>query len=222
MKTLRVALAQINTTVGDINGNVDKIIHYLRRAEEASSDIVVFPELAVTGYPPEDLLLKPQFVRDNLKGRERIQKLVGDIVAVVGFVDVNKHIYNAAAVMHHGRLVDAYHKMYLPNYGVFDEFRYFQAGKRYPVYRIGNVHVGVSICEDIWYPDGPYHFQALGGAEIIININASPYSIRKSDVREKMLSTRASDNRVVIAYLNAVGGQDELVFDGHSLIFDQD
>lgn len=221
MKTLRLALAQINTTVGDIEGNVEKIVRYLRSAERESADIVVFPELCVTGYPPEDLLLKPQFVRDNVRGRDRVMSAVGDLVAIVGFVDINTHIYNAAAVMHRGRVVDCYHKMYLPNYGVFDEFRYFQAGRRYPVYKIGGVHVGLSICEDIWYPEGPSHVQALAGAELVININASPYSVGKWEVRERMLSTRALDNRVVVAYLNAVGGQDELIFDGHSLIFDQ-
>lgn len=221
MKSLRVALAQINTTVGDIEGNVEKILRYLKSAEKESADIVVFPELCVTGYPPEDLILKPQFVRDNMRGRDRVMSAVGDVMAVVGFVDVNTHVYNAAAVMHRGTLVDCYHKMYLPNYGVFDEFRYFQAGRRYPVYRICGIHVGLSICEDMWYPEGPSHIQSLAGAELVININASPYSIGKWEVRERMLSTRALDNRVVVAYLNAVGGQDELIFDGHSLIFDQ-
>jgi NAD+ synthase (glutamine-hydrolysing) len=221
MKTLRLALAQMNPTVGDITGNVEKIIASVHRAVEMAADIVVFPELAVTGYPPEDLLLKPQFIGDNIRGRDRIAEAVGDIIAVVGFVDVNKDIYNAAAVIYEGKIIDVYQKMYLPNYGVFDEFRYFQAGKRIPLYRVCGVHVGINICEDIWYPDGPYHEQALGGAELIININASPYSIGKSAVRERMISTRALDNGVIIAYLNTVGGQDELVFDGHSLVFDQ-
>lgn len=222
MKTFRIALAQINTTVGDIKENVNRIIDYIGRATSAKADMVIFPELSVTGYPPEDLLLKPQFIRDNIKGLESIRESVGDIVAVVGFVDMNSDIYNSAAIVCRGELVDVYHKIYLPNYGVFDEFRYFQAGKRFPVYRISGVSVGVNICEDIWYPDGPHHVQALSGAEVIVNINASPYSIGKSVLRERMLSTRAVDNGVILAYLNTVGGQDELVFDGNSLIFDQD
>lgn len=222
MKTFRVALAQINTTVGDIKGNVDLIIDYIGRATSERADMVIFPELSVTGYPPEDLLLKPQFVRDNIKGLDRIRQSVGDIVAVVGFVDMNSDIYNSAAILCRQELVNVYHKIYLPNYGVFDEFRYFQAGNIYPVYRISGISVGVSVCEDIWYPDGPHHIQALSGAELIVNINASPYSIGKSALRERMLSTRALDNGVILVYLNAVGGQDELIFDGNSVIFDQD
>lgn len=221
MKSLRVALAQINLTVGDIGGNADKIVHHIRKAGEADADIVVFPELAITGYPPEDLLMKPQFIQDNIKELERIKDSVEDTVAVVGFVDMEEDIYNAAAVLYQKHIIDRYHKVFLPNYGVFDEMRYFQAGVRYPVYKIAGVNVGINICEDIWYPDGPYHFQALSGAELIININASPYSIGKSALRETMLSTRAIDNEIVIVYLNIVGGQDELVFDGHSLIFNQ-
>ncbi len=221
MKSIRIALAQINLTVGDIKGNADKIIDYIQKAKISDADIVVFPELAITGYPPEDLLLKPQFINDNLNALEVIKEATEDIVAVVGFVDLEDDIFNAAAIIYDGEIVDRYHKVFLPNYGVFDELRYFQAGTRYPVYEIAGVNVGVNICEDIWYPDGPYHFQALSGAEIIININGSPYSIGKAEIREKMLSTRAIDNEIVIAYLNLVGGQDELVFDGHSMIIDQ-
>ncbi len=221
MRTLRLALAQINPTVGDLDGNTEKIIHYLRTAEEYSADIVAFPELSVTGYPPEDLLLKPQFILDNLDALRKIKEEVWDITAIVGFVDRKNDIYNAAAILHNKTLVDIYHKMYLPNYGVFDEFRYFQVGTRYPVYTIGDVTIGVNICEDIWYPEGPARIQSLLGAEVIININASPYHIDKSAFREKMLSTRATDNVVAIAYLNTVGGQDELVFDGHSLVLDE-
>ncbi|GBE00258.1 glutamine-dependent NAD(+) synthetase [bacterium BMS3Abin07] len=221
MKLIRVALAQINLTVGDIHANGEKIINYIQKAEDLSADIVVLPELAVTGYPPEDLLLKPQFIKDNMREMDRIKEAVGDILGIVGFVDMDEDIYNAAAVIYKGEIIDRYHKVYLPNYGVFDELRYFQAGDRYPVYKVAGVDIGINICEDIWYPDGPYHFQALRGAEMIININASPYSIGKSQIREKMLTTRALDNEVVVAYLNMVGGQDELVFDGHSLIVDQ-
>lgn len=221
MKTLRLALAQINSTVGDLEGNTEKIIDYIRKAEEHSADLVVFPELSVTGYPPEDLLLKPQFIRDNLDALRRIKEEVWDITAIVGFVDRKNDIYNAAAILHNKNIADIYHKMYLPNYGVFDEFRYFQVGTRFPLYNIGDVTIGVNICEDIWYPEGPAHIQSLFGAEVIININASPYHVGKAAYRETMLSTRASDNAVVIAYLNAVGGQDELVFDGHSVVVNE-
>lgn len=221
MRPLRIALAQINPTVGDLEGNTDKIVRYIRMAEDGSADIVVFPELAVTGYPPQDLLLKPQFIKDNLDALGKIKEEVWDITAIVGFVDRKTDIYNAAAVLYNKTVVDIYHKMYLPNYGVFDEFRYFQVGTRFPVYTIGDVTIGVNICEDIWYPEGPAHVQSLFGAELIININASPYHIGKSAFREKMLSTRATDNAVMIAYINTVGGQDELVFDGQSLVFDE-
>lgn len=221
MKTLRLALAQINPTVGDLEGNTEKIIDHIRKAEEHSADLVVFPELSVTGYPPEDLLLKPQFIRDNLDALRRIKEEVWDITAIVGFVDRKNDIYNAAAILHNKNIADIYHKMYLPNYGVFDEFRYFQVGTRFPLYNIGDVTIGVNICEDIWYPEGPAHIQSLFGAEVIININASPYHVGKAAYRETMLSTRASDNAVVIAYLNAVGGQDELVFDGHSVVVNE-
>ena len=221
MKILRIALAQINTTVGDLEGNTKKIIASIERALESGADIVAFPELSVTGYPPEDLLLKPQFIRDNMDALNEIVSATGDIVAIVGFVHRSDDIYNAAAVIHNRRLIDVYHKTYLPNYGVFDEFRYFQTGSRCPVYRAGDILFGVSICEDIWYPDGPPTIQALHGAEVLININASPYHIRKVIERERMLSTRASDNTAIVCYVNAVGGQDELVFDGGSMVIDE-
>jgi NAD+ synthase (glutamine-hydrolysing) len=219
---MRIALAQINPTVGDLEGNVSKIIDYLQRAKRLDADLIAFPELAVTGYPPEDLLLKSQFIDDNLQALKRIQESVSDITAIVGFVDRKNDIYNAAALMHNKEIIDVYHKMYLPNYGVFDEYRYFQAGVRYPIYRIGDAWIGINICEDIWYPEGPARIQSLAGAEVILNINASPYHIGKGRLREEMLSTRAFDNIVILAYLNTVGGQDELVFDGHSLILDQE
>ncbi len=221
MKTLRLALVQLNPTVGDLAGNVRKIILNIQRARDAGADIVAFPELAITGYPPEDLLLKPQFIDDNLSALQEVKDAVEDLVAVVGFVDKEADIYNAAAILYNREVVDIYHKMYLPNYSVFDEMRYFQAGDEYPVYRVGDALVGVNICEDIWYPDGPARVQALAGAEVIVNINASPYQMGKASFRERMLSTRASDSTVIVAYLNMVGGQDELVFDGHSLVFDE-
>ena len=221
MRSLRIALAQINPTIGDFEGNTSKILSCIKKAKKVGVQLVAFPELAITGYPPEDLLLKTKFIEDNLDALKKIQKNVGDITVIVGFVDRKDDIYNAAAIIYNKRLIDTYHKMYLPNYGVFDEYRYFQAGTRCPIYQIGDTWIGVNICEDIWYPEGPARLQALAGAEVIININASPYHIGKGKFREDMLSTRASDNLVMVAYLNTVGGQDELVFDGHSIILDQ-
>ena len=220
-KTLRLAMAQINVVVGDIDGNAQKIIEWMRRAADAGADIVTFPELAVTGYPPEDLLLKPHFIDANLTALSQIAAQSENITAVIGFVDRKDDIFNAAAIAQGGKVVSVYHKMYLPNYGVFDEFRYFHAGSLSPVFKIGDATVGVSICEDIWYPDGPYFHQALsGGAHILINISSSPYHAGKRRWRERMLATRATDNTVVVAYTNLVGGQDELVFDGDSMVFD--
>jgi NAD+ synthase (glutamine-hydrolysing) len=221
MKSLRIALAQINPTVGDLKGNTEKIIHYIQEARRREAQIVAFTELAVTGYPPEDLLLKPRFIEDNLQAVETITAETAGIIAVVGFVDRKNDIYNAAAVMGEGTIFDIYHKMYLPNYGVFDEMRYFQAGTRQPVYRLGEIGFGVNICEDIWYPDGPARLQTLGGAELIININASPFDMGKAEIRQEMLATRARDFDCVVAYVNTAGGQDELVFDGGSLVFDE-
>jgi NAD+ synthase (glutamine-hydrolysing) len=219
---LRLAMAQINVTVGDIEGNAQKCLEWMDRARDADADIVTFPELALTGYPPEDLLLKPQFIDANLAALEKVVSRTRDITAILGFVDRKDDIFNAAAIAQNGKLITAYHKIYLPNYGVFDEFRYFQAGNRCPVLQIGQATIGVSICEDIWYPDGPVFQQSLsGGAEVIINISSSPYHAGKGRWRERMLATRAADNTVIVAYNNLVGGQDELVFDGDSLVFDE-
>ncbi len=219
---LRLAMAQINVVVGDIDGNAQKVVEWIDRARDMDADIVTFPELALTGYPPEDLLLKPQFIDSNLSALETVIGRTHDITAIIGFVDWQDDIFNAAAVAQNGKIVTTYHKMYLPNYGVFDEFRYFQPGNRCPVLQIGDATVGVSICEDIWYPDGPVFLQALsGGAELIINISSSPYHAGKRRWRERMLATRAADNTVIVAYNNLVGGQDELVFDGDSLVFDE-
>lgn len=221
MKTIRIALCQINPTVGDFSGNVQKIIRFMEEADKFCPDIIAFPELAIAGYPPEDLLLKPQFISDNLNALKHVQEKVHDSIVIVGFIDKKDDIYNAAAIIHKGEIIDVYHKIHLPNYGVFDEFRYFQVGMRYPVYEVGDIIFGVNICEDIWYPEGPTTTQSLAGAELIININASPFHIAKSKFRKKMLSTRAFDSNVIIAYLNMAGGQDELVFDGHSFVIDQ-
>ncbi len=221
MLALRVALAQVNSTVGDLAGNTAKIIDYIDRARAAGVDLVAFPELAVTGYPPEDLLLKPRFIKDNLDRVRAIASCTKGIAAVVGFVDADDDIYNAAAILHDGAVTGVYHKAYLPNYGVFDEERYFRRGREQPIYVIAGVRVGVGVCEDIWYPTGPAATQAAAGAHVLVNINASPYHIGKREQREEMLATRAMDNGVIVCYLNAVGGQDELVFDGASVVFDQ-
>src|SRR4030043_2265482 len=209
MRSLRIALAQINPTIGDFEGNTSKILFCIKKAKKVGVQLVAFPELAITGYPPEDLLLKAKFIEDNLDALKKIQKNVGDITVIVGFVDRKDDIYNAAAIIYNKKLIDTYHKMYLPNYGVFDEVRYFQAGRRCSVYRSGDTCFGINICEDIWYPEGPMRMQTLSGAEVIININASPYRIGKGKSRENMLSTRSSDSIAIVVYLNTVGGQDE-------------
>jgi NAD+ synthase (glutamine-hydrolysing) len=220
VRSLRIGLAQINPTVGDFEGNTDKVLSYIADARAQGVDVVAFPELAVCGYPPEDMLFKPRFVDENLKCVSRIAADSNGITVIVGFADAKVDLYNAAAILHDGRLVDVYHKVYLPNYGVFDEDRYFQSGSRAPVYVISGVGVGANICEDIWYEAGPTTYQAYRGAEVIVNISASPYYVGRRRFRERMLATRASDNVAILAYVNLVGGQDELVFDGNSVIFD--
>ncbi len=222
MRTLRIGLCQINTTVGDIEGNTRKILDYIARGKKIKADLLVFPEMAVTGYPPEDLLLVPKFIEANLKAVKEIARATRSITAIVGFVDKDGDISNAAAILHNGRFIDAYHKTFLPNYGVFDENRYFRPGKENFVFTLKSTPIGPSICEDLWYPGDPIRTQTLqGGAELIVNISSSPYQAGKTDLRERMISTRASDNVAVVAYCNLVGGQDELVFDGASLIVDQ-
>ncbi|WP_457627652.1 NAD+ synthase [Persephonella sp.] len=222
MKKLRLALSQINCTVGDIEGNSEKIISAIHTAKKHEVDIIAFPELAVTGYPPEDLLLKPSFINKNLQYIEKIARESKDIISIVGFVDKVEDIYNAAAVLLNGEIVAKYHKNYLPNYGVFDEVRYFQRGNEIVLLNIQGYKVGLSICEDIWYPENPISIQAIEGAELVININASPYHIGKVRDREEMLKVRARDNLISIAYVNLVGGQDELVFDGNSIVVGPD
>ena len=219
-RTFRLALAQINPTVGDIPGNTAKILDYMERARQAQADLVAFPEMAICGYPPEDLLFKTPFLQDNVAAMERVVAASQDIAVVVGYVHVGTDITNAAALGYDGELIDTYHKMYLPNYGVFDEDRYFRRGDTCPVYTLNGVRVGVNICEDIWYPVGPIAVQRDAGAELIVNINASPFHAGKRVQREKMIATRAADNELFVAYVNTVGGQDELVFDGASLVYD--
>ena len=220
VRKFRLALAQINSTVGDIPGNTAKIIEYVERAREAQADMVAFPELAITGYPPEDLLFKTSFLQANVEAMRQVVAAAKGIAVVVGYVEMGPNIANAAAVGYDGRLIDTYQKMYLPNYGVFDEDRYFRRGDTCPVYTINGTVVGVNICEDIWYPVGSIAVQREAGAELIVNINASPFHAGKRAYREKMVATRAADNELFIAYVNTVGGQDELVFDGASLIYD--
>ena len=223
MKQLRAGLSQINPSVGDITGNTKKITEAIEAARGLDIDILCFPELAVTGYPPEDLLLKTEFIDDNIRALDEIKKHCRDNMAViVGFVDKKDDIFNSAAVIQRGEIIDIYHKLRLPNYGVFDENRYFQSERRFPVYSMGKMTFGVTICEDIWYPGEPIRSQVLlGNAQIIFNLSASPYYMGKPVARERMLATRAVDYNTIIAYCNMVGGQDELVFDGNSMFIDE-
>ena len=221
MARLRVALCQINPVVGDLGGNAEQIITAIGEAEDAGADVIVLPELAITGYPPEDLLFKPGFVADNLAALTKVAAATERGVAVVGFVDEQLDLYNAAAVCHRGEVRGTYHKQELPNYAVFDEQRYFAPGRgATQLFGIGGVRVGISICEDAWNPQGPIAAQAAAGAELVININASPYYLDRVAEREQMLATRAADASCCLVYVNCVGGQDELVFDGGSLIYD--
>src|SRR5579884_67051 len=238
MRSFRIAMVQMNPTVGDLDGNVKRIVGWLREARKAKADLVAFPALAVTGYPPEDLLLKPRFVADNRLALQEVVRECRDIAAVVGYVGqgvasdhksvsptvvpAGRHeLYNAAAVIAERRVAATYNKWFLPNYGVFDESRYFHPGRRLPIVTLNGTVLGVTICEDIWLPEGPTRIQAWAGAEVIVNINASPFHVGKSRYREQMLATRARENGVILTYTNTVGGQDELVFDGNSLILDQ-
>src|SRR5436190_10372114 len=221
MRRIRVGLAQINPTVGAIEANARLVLDWMERARAAGCDLVAFPELALTGYPPEDLLFKTAFIEANLRALADVARQSRGITAVVGYVDKRDDIFNAAAVLHDGAHAGTYHKQYLPNYGVFDENRYFQSGTESPVFALGDTTIAANICEDIWYPTGPTTLQALAGAELVVTINASPYYVGKAQFREKMLATRASDDIVCLAFVNTVGGQDELIFDGHSFIFNE-
>jgi len=221
LHNIRVGIAQINSTVGDLSGNTKKIMQSIDQAKSLGVDLLTFPELAITGYPPEDLLLKPQFIKQNRESLNKIIEHCSDIAVVAGFVDSDGDIYNAAAVLYNKKLVGVYHKFYLPNYGVFDENRYFQAGRECPVFIIYGIGIGVTICEDMWYEAGPAIVQAYAGAKVLVNISASPYHAGKGLFRERMLATRASDSVAIVVHNNLVGGQDELVFDGNSLIINE-
>ena len=221
-RTIRLALAQINLTVGDLPGNTARMLEYLERARGTGADIIAFPELATTGYPPEDLLFKRSFVDANVAAMEEVVAASNDIVVVLGYVQPREAgIANSAAVGFDGRLIDTYDKIFLPNYGVFDEERYFVKGGLCPVYEFGEIRIGVNVCEDIWYETGPSSVQRLAGAGLIININASPFHAGKSKYRrDNIVASRATENGLFVAYLNTVGGQDELVFDGNSMVCD--
>jgi NAD+ synthase (glutamine-hydrolysing) len=218
--TLRLALAQINTVVGDFAANEAKVRDRIAGARAAGAGLVLFPELALTGYPPEDLLLKEHFLSDAWASLNRVAAEARDIVAVVGYPERAEDVFNAAAVLADGGVRSVYRKVYLPNYGVFDEQRYFQSGTSGAVFSLGETRVGITICEDIWEPGPPLVDEALSGATLVLNLSASPYHAGKGRQREEMFRQRARDSAVVLAYCNLVGGQDELVFDGQSLVID--
>ena len=220
MAGLVLALAQVKSAVGDLEGNSRMIIDYTEKAAAAGADIVLFPELCLTGYPPEDLLLKTEFTRSSMAAINELASAVGDIIAVVGFAEADYDIFNSAAVLNKGKIRCIYRKTFLPNYGVFDEKRYFGAGNRNVVLDVAGTRVGVTICEDIWFPGGPVEEQvARGGAQIMLNLSASPFNRGKYEYRKRLISSRAMDGPVVVAYCNMVGAQDELVFDGGSCVY---
>lgn len=221
MDKLRIAVAQLNFSVGDITGNKNKILRYIKKAKDSNADIICFPELAITGYPPEDLLFNGSFIKENIKAINEIKKYCRSIIAVVGFADKQNDLFNAAAIISNGKIIDIYYKHHLPNYGVFDEKRYFKKGSKTVVYQLDKTVFGVNICEDIWIKGDPTKKQSLlGDAQIIINISSSPYHVSKVQQREEMLRTRARDYCCYVVFCNLVGGQDELVFDGHSCVID--
>ncbi|MDQ5821978.1 MAG: NAD+ synthase [Actinomycetota bacterium] len=219
---MRLALAQINTVVGDLDGNRDRILGRLEEAKGAGADVVLFPELAITSYPPEDLLLRPGFIRAAEQTLEEVARACRGIVALVGVPHFDRDLYNACAVCAGGEVRALYHKRFLPNYGVFDEDRYFAPGRELVLLEHGGVLIGPTVCEDVWQPGPPATDLALAGAELVANISASPFHVGKDREREAMLVTRARDNSCFLAFCNAVGGQDELIFDGHSLVLDDE
>jgi len=219
---MRLALAQINTIVGDLDGNRDRILGRLEESKEAGADLALFPELAITSYPPEDLLLRPGFIRAAEQTLEEVARACRGIVALVGTPHFDRDLYNACAVCAGGEVRAIYHKRFLPNYGVFDEDRYFAPGRELVLLEHGGVLIGPTVCEDVWQPGPPATDLTLAGAELIANISASPFHVGKDREREAMLVTRARDNSCFLAFCNAVGGQDELIFDGHSLVLDDE
>ena len=219
---MRVALAQLNVVVGDLDGNVARISSAVEEAKRAAADLVVLPELAVTGYPPEDLLLRPGFIRAAREAVDEVARGCEGIVALVGGPAFDRDLANAAFVCAGGAVQGVYRKQFLPNYGVFDEHRYFAPGRELLLLRLGDVLVGPTICEDVWQPGPPATDLALAGATLLVNLSASPYHGGKAEDREEMLVTRARDNAAYVAFCNLVGGQDELVFDGHSVVLDDE
>jgi NAD+ synthase (glutamine-hydrolysing) len=219
---LKLALCQMNPTVGDVDGNERKIADGLEAALAAEAQLVLFPELAITGYPPEDLLLKEHFLADARAALDRIAEQARGIVALIGFPERADDVYNACAVIADGSVRGVYRKVYLPNYGVFDEERYFQAGPGGALIEVGDVTIGLTVCEDIWEPGPPASDEALAGATLLVNLSASPYYASKGQERERMLVQRARDSLAAVAFCALVGGQDELVFDGHSLVIDHE
>ena len=217
---MRLALAQMNTVVGDLDGNCERILGRLEEARSAGADLVLFPELAITGYPPEDLLLRPGFLRATAEALERVAAETRGLAALIGTPHLDRDLFNGCAVCVDGEVRGIYRKMFLPNYGVFDEDRYFQSGRELLLVRCGETLIGPTVCEDIWQPGPPATDLALAGAHVIANISASPFHLGKGSEREEMLATRARDNSCWIAFVNAVGAQDELIFDGHSLVLD--
>src|SRR2546423_902022 len=219
---MRIALAQIDTVVGDLDGNRERILRRLEEARGLGADLVCFPELAVTGYPPEDLLLRPAFIREARRSLERIASETTEIVALVGAPLLDRDLHNTCAVLAEGEIRTVYPKRFLPNYGVFDEDRYFAPGRRLFLLRQGDVLIGPTVCEDLWQPGPPMTELALAGAQLVTNLSASPFHVGKDREREEMLVVRARDNSCYVAFCNAVGAQDELVFDGHSVVIDDE
>ena len=219
---MRLALAQMNTVVGDLDGNLERITARLEEAKDAGAELVLFPELATTGYPPEDLLLRPGFLKAAAKTLDAVAAKTKGIAALVGAPHLDRDLFNACAVCVDGEVRAMYRKQFLPNYGVFDEDRYFQPGNELVLLRCGETLVGPTVCEDIWQPGPPATDLALAGAHVVANISASPFHLGKGAEREEMLATRARDNSCWIAFVNAVGAQDELIFDGHSLVLDEE
>lgn len=221
MNTVRVAVAQINTIVGDLAGNTEKMLFCINQARDRYADLIVFPELAITGYPPEDLLLKPHFIKENLRYLSKAAKATKDIIVIAGFVDKGQGgIYNSAGILTNRKILYAYHKIHLPNYGVFDEKRYFKSGRKNAILKARDFSFAVNICEDIWVPGDASERHILGAAQFLINISASPYHLAKIKERRALLVKKAKRFKIPIVYCNLIGGQDELIFDGRSAIFD--
>jgi NAD+ synthase (glutamine-hydrolysing) len=237
MEDFKIGLAQINPIVGDLTGNTEKIISFIEKAKRRKAHLVVFPELAVTGYPPKDLLLKKEFIEKNKQKLEQIRLHTHDVAAIVGFVDAvssskkniydvsavpfKKSLYNAAALIKNKEIIGVQYKTHLPSYDVFDEKRYFQPADKVHVFTIDGLRLGINICEDIWVDDGPTCQQVSKGAELIVNISASPFYAGKSKLRRQLIVQRVKENKVPIVYLNLVGGQDDLVYDGRSYLFNR-